>query len=86
MAEQRPGVKALVEQALSVLPQELGCDSCADYLAAYADYRLGGRTPPDSLKGVGEHLDRCEACLEELKLLLDAVQGARDSLGGQHDL
>ena len=38
MAKQNPSVRALVEQALSVLPQELGCDSCAEYLAAYADY------------------------------------------------
>lgn len=52
MAKQNPSVRALVEQALSVLPQELGCDSCAEYLAAYADYRLGGKMPPDSLKGV----------------------------------
>ena len=49
MAERNPGVKALVEQALSVLPKELGCDSCAEYLAAYADYYLGGKMPPDSL-------------------------------------
>lgn len=75
MAERNPAVKALMEQALSVLPQELGCDSCAEYLAAYADYRLGGTMPPDSLKGVGEHLDRCDACLEEFRLLLDAMLG-----------
>ncbi len=61
MAERNPGVKALVEQALSVLPKELGCDSCAEYLAAYADYHLGGKMPPDSLKGVGEHLVRIPA-------------------------
>ncbi len=81
MAKQNPSVRALVEQALSVLPQELGCDSCAEYLAAYADYRLGGKMPPDSLKGVGEHLDRCDACLEEFKLLLDGVQAADDRIG-----
>jgi hypothetical protein len=81
MAERNPAVKALVEQALSVLPQELGCDSCAEYLAVYADYRLGGTMPPDSLKGIGEHLDRCDACFEEFKLLLDAMLGADDHLG-----
>lgn len=37
--------------------------------------------PPDSLKGVGEHLDRCDACLEEFKLLLDGVQAADDRIG-----
>ncbi len=81
MAERNRGIKALVEQALSVLPQELGCDRCAEYLAAYADYRLCGKMPPDSLKGVGEHLDRCDACLEEFELLLDSMQGSDDHLG-----
>ena len=81
MAERNPAVKALVDQALSALPQELGCDSCAEYLAAYAEYRLGGTRPPDSLKGVGDHLDRCEFCLEEFKLLLDAILGADHHLG-----
>jgi hypothetical protein len=85
MAEQNPNVKALVEQALSVLPQEMGCDSCADYLAAYADYRLGGKMPPDSLKGVAEHLDRCDACLEEFKLLLDTMRAIDDQESGPRD-
>ena len=80
MAHPNPNLKALMEQALSALPQELGCDSCSDYLAAYAQFHLGGVRPPDSLKGVGEHLERCNVCLEEFKLLIEAVQGADDHL------
>lgn len=71
-------LRALVDLAFSALPQELGCDTCADYLAAYAEYRLGGQMPPDTLKGVGEHLERCQACLEEFERLLDALREQRN--------
>ena len=72
--------RTLVEGALSALPEELGCDSCGEYLAAYAEYRLGGEAPPDALKGVGEHLERCDACLEEFERLLDAMRAAERHL------
>lgn len=81
MPDRRMDLRTLVEFALSALPQELGCDTCGDYLAAYAEYQLGGEIPPSTLKGVGEHLERCDACLEEFERLLDAMRAAKEYLG-----
>jgi len=74
MAELDPRLKALVSMAASVLPHEIGCDDCFDYFAAYADHLLSGRPLPEPLKLVGDHLERCSCCREELDLLLLALK------------
>ena len=67
-------LKSAVEMALSVLPHEIGCDDCFDFFAAYAEHVITGEPLPEPLRLVAEHLERCPACMEELHLLLEAVQ------------
>ena len=69
----------IVGMAMSVLPQELGCDDCFEFLAAFAEHILNGTAMPESLRPVAEHLDRCPACLEEMRILVQAIS-APDAL------
>ena len=63
----------IVGMAMTVLPEELGCDDCFEFLAAFAEHILNGTAMPESLRAVAEHLDRCPACLEEMRILVQAI-------------
>ena len=69
-----PKLKALVGDAASVLPREIGCDDCFEQFATYADHVLSGGPLPDSLREVREHLERCAFCMEEVDLLLASMK------------
>jgi len=81
MANPDPRLKAIVDMAMSALPHEIGCDDCFEYLAAYAEHLVNGAELPEQLRLVGEHLDRCICCMEELKLLLAAMQTDNPAAG-----
>lgn len=74
MAEMDPRLKKAIDMAMSVLPDELGCDDAFDHLAAYAEHMLHGTDLPDSLRMTGEHLERCSPCMEELLYLLETMK------------
>ncbi len=74
MSERDTKLKSVIDMALSVLPHEIGCDDCFDYFAAYADHLTNGAAMPEPLRLVGEHLERCACCMEELQLLLEAMK------------
>lgn len=69
-----PKLKSILNMAMSVLPQEMGCDDCFEHLAAYADHILNGGPKPIAFEQVREHMERCDACLEELKCLMEAMK------------
>lgn len=71
-----PKIQRIVADALSLLPQELGCDDCFEYFAAYAESKLTGGIAPQSSQLVAEHLERCPCCLEEFDLLLQALKAS----------
>ena len=81
MAELDPRLRKAVDMAMSVLPDEMGCDDAFEYLAAYAEHVMHGKDLPDSLKMTGEHLDRCSSCMEELAYLLETLK-AQDQFQG----
>lgn len=72
--EGKTKVSTVVAAALSVLPQERGCDDVFEYFAAYAESKLTGSNPPASSQLVAEHLERCPCCLEEFDLLLESLK------------
>ena len=74
MTTETSKLKMLIENALSVLPHELGCDECFEYFASYAESKLKGTEPPPTHLLVAEHLERCPFCLEEFNLLLEALK------------
>lgn len=74
MMNESAKLKTLVEAALSVLPEELGCDDCAEFFAAYAESKLTGAPPPPSSRLVEQHLERCPFCLEEFDILIESLK------------
>ncbi len=74
MSETDAKLNAVIGMAMSVLPEEIGCDDCFDYFAAYADHLTNGTPVPEPLRMVGSHLERCAFCMEELELLLEAMK------------
>ncbi len=67
-------LKAIIHMAMSVLPKEMGCDDCVEFLAAYAEHLLRGTPVPGELAPIGEHIHRCFTCAEELEYLLEALK------------
>jgi hypothetical protein len=74
-----PKLTTIAEMALSVLPREIGCDDVFEYFAAYAEHRIQGSELPEWLLIVAEHLDRCQACREEVEFLLAAMKPHEES-------
>lgn len=74
MTRQTQKLTAVVNAALSVLPEELGCDECFEYFSAYAEHKLTGAPAPESSHLVAEHLERCPFCLEEFNVLLESLR------------
>lgn len=79
MSERDTKLESAIGMALSVLPHEIGCDECFEFFAAYADHLANGTAMPEPLRLVGEHLERCAGCMEELQLLLEAMKAQNNA-------
>ncbi len=77
MAQADAKLRSIVEMAMSVLSHEIGCDDCFEFFAAYADHIRNGNEIPEPLRTVAEHLERCPACTEEMRLLVVALEAAK---------
>lgn len=73
MAEPDQTLLRVAAEALSTLPDEIGCDDCAAHLPVYAEARVRGMRLGDSLREVADHLDRCPHCREEYSRLRNAL-------------
>ncbi|WP_437491546.1 hypothetical protein WME75_15830 [Sorangium sp. So ce1014] len=66
-------LKLLVQATLVTREQEIGCDTCLDRVAAYAEVHLAGLPTPEALRLVEEHLAICGECQEEFAALAAAL-------------
>jgi hypothetical protein len=66
-------LRLLVHATLLTKEEEIGCDSCLDRVAAYAEAHLAGLPTPEALRLVEEHLAICGECQEELAALAAAL-------------
>lgn len=57
---------------------EINCEQCLALVAEFAEQQLAGRSVPDGLKAVEQHLSVCAECREEY----EALQQALEDLGG----
>lgn len=60
-------------------PKELACDECLKRLAEFAENELEGKSFPQGLLAIEQHLTLCGECREEYEALLKALQA--DSAG-----
>ena len=47
---------------------------CLEAMAEFAENQLEGKTVPESLKTIKDHLELCGECREEFEALLTALQ------------
>ncbi|WP_438007511.1 hypothetical protein WME89_01535 [Sorangium sp. So ce321] len=66
-------LRMLVQATLATREQEIGCDTCLERVAAYAEVHLAGLPTPEALRLVEEHLAICGECQEEFAALAAAL-------------
>ena len=52
---------------------EQDCDGCLNKLAEFAETSLTGKSIPDGLKSIEDHLQICDECREEFEALKVAL-------------
>src|SRR5271169_5451922 len=66
-----------LDDLLAADPGDAGCDLAFHVLDRYAEAELSGTGPESRFPGVAVHLRRCEACHQDYRGLLAAVEGLR---------
>jgi hypothetical protein len=66
-------LRLLVHATLVTREDEIGCDTCLDRVAAYAEAHLAGLPTPEALRLVERHLAICSECREEFSALAAAL-------------
>ena len=67
-------IQSLLKMLALTKNQETTCDECLRHLAEFVETTLPGKTIPEGLLCIDEHLQHCGECREEfetLKLALD---------------
>ena len=72
----RGDVVKLVRVIAETREAEIGCDECFGRLDTFAEAKLSAADATAAMALVGDHLDKCEDCRDELKALLTALRGA----------
>ena len=62
-------IQALIEMLALTRDNEATCDDCLDSLAEFAETTLTGKSIPEGLKCIEEHLHLCGECREEFEAL-----------------
>lgn len=53
--------------------KEINCEQCLAMVAEFAEHELAGKSVPESLKMVEQHLSVCSECREEYEALQRAL-------------
>ncbi len=67
-------IAKLLEMIALTKDEEATCDDCFQVMAQYAETELEGKTIPESLRIIQEHLESCSECLEEYEMLLNVLR------------
>lgn len=73
-------LKDLLHRVLKTRTEEIGCDTCYESLDRFVEIELDGKDAAQALPLVQNHLDRCQGCNEEYKVLLTALQNLQNDL------
>jgi hypothetical protein len=63
-----------LERFLATDPRDVGCDEAMEVLHLYAELQAAGGEAAEQYPGVAAHLAACEACAEDARGLLAAIQ------------
>lgn len=64
---------ALLNMLALTKDKEASCDDCLQHMAEFAETTLAGKSLPDGLKSIDEHLELCGECREEFEALKVAL-------------
>jgi hypothetical protein len=67
---------SLLQATLGTRAEEIGCDTCLEQVASYAEVQLAGLPTPAALGLVEQHLAICGECREEFLALAAALREA----------
>lgn len=54
---------------------EVNCDSCLNKMAEFAENSLTGKSVPEGLESIDDHLEICGECRDEFEALKAALSG-----------
>ena len=66
-------IQQLLEKLALTKNEEVSCNDCLRHMAEFAEKTLAGKTIPEGLKCIDEHLQRCGECREEFEALKIAL-------------
>jgi len=66
-------IQAMLEMLALTKDVEVSCDDCLQQMAEFAETTLAGKSIPEGLKCIDEHLQRCRECREEFEALKAAL-------------
>ena len=66
-------VRALLNMLVLTKDVETDCNHCLKHMAEFAETTLSGKSIPDGLRCIDEHLERCGECREEFEALKAAL-------------
>jgi len=58
--------------------EEINCEQCLSLVAEFAERELAGKSIPEGLKAVEDHLSICGECREEYEALGRVLKGLDD--------
>ena len=58
--------------------KEINCEQCLALVAEFAEHELAGKSVPEGLKAVKQHLSVCSECREEYEALQRALGKLKD--------
>ena len=67
-------IQAMLKLLALTKDVEPSCDECLKELGEFAETTLAGKTIPEGLNYIDEHLERCVECREEFEALRAALE------------
>ena len=67
-------IKKLLQFARSVTADDSDCDCCGEQIARFAELELAGKSIPEAMQSVKDHLENCPCCQHEFEDLLAALR------------
>ena len=80
MALSKKAIEDLLQLVGLTNDNEINCEQCLTLVAEFAEYQLAGKSVPEGLKMVEQHLSVCSECREEY----EALQRVLGDLNSEH--
>ena len=77
----RPELQKMLDVVRATQPVEIDCDVCLVRVGEFAELNLVGKSIPEGLQAVEQHLSVCDECREEYEMLCVALRREGSSLG-----